>query len=282
MTLTKTIRLTFLHTPAMTLSGLTPTQFTVMTIISVLRSGVVFSTAGFFQPSQLITVLTITIFRVSIFRLRHMCLLIKLTVQVLKADFNWFLGRNEINFGLDLTRHEILPGRYLPKGDSSLVIPQTIEKERAWEGALYVDDKFVLTNYLSVDAGLRMSGYCSLGPASVMLYDPAYTKSTSTIIDTLNFKPGAITSKYAGLEPRVSLNFRISDRNSFKLNYNRTRQYLHLLSNSASISPTDTWKLCDYYLKPEIGDQVAIGFYELLFKNNIEASAELYYKEIGI
>src|SRR5664280_453865 len=84
MTLTKTIRLTFLHTPAMTLSGLTPTQFTVMTIISVLRSGVVFSTAGFFQPSQLITVLTITIFRVSIFRLRHMCLLIKLTVQVLK------------------------------------------------------------------------------------------------------------------------------------------------------------------------------------------------------
>jgi hypothetical protein len=197
-----------------------------------------------------------------------------------KADFNWFLGRNEINFGLDLTRHEILPGRYLPKGDSSLVIPQTIEKERAWEGALYVDDKFVLTNYLSVDAGLRMSGYCSLGPASVMLYDPAYTKSTSTIIDTLNFKPGAITSKYAGLEPRVSLNFRISDRNSFKLNYNRTRQYLHLLSNSASISPTDTWKLCDYYLKPEIGDQVAIGFYELLFKNNIEASAELYYKEI--
>jgi hypothetical protein len=113
-----------------------------------------------------------------------------------------------------------------------------------------------------------------------MLYDPAYTKSTSTIIDTLNFKPGAITSKYGGLEPRVSLNFRISEKNSFKLNYNRTRQYLHLLSNSASISPTDTWKLCDYYLKPEIGDQVAIGFYELLFKNNVEASAEFYYKEI--
>jgi CarboxypepD_reg-like domain/TonB-dependent Receptor Plug Domain len=197
-----------------------------------------------------------------------------------KADFNWFPGKNEFNFGLDLTRHEILPGRYLPKGDSSIVIPQTIEKEQAWEGALYVDDKFILTNYLSVNAGLRISGYCSLGPASVMLYDPAYTKNTSTIIDTLNFKPGAITSKYGGLEPRVSLNFRISDKNSFKLNYNRTRQYLHLLSNSASISPTDTWKLCDYYLKPEIGDQVAIGFYELLFKNNIEASAELYYKEI--
>jgi hypothetical protein len=204
----------------------------------------------------------------------------KVNSKGFKADFNWFQGRNEINFGVDLTKHEILPGSYLPKGDSSLVIPNTIPRERAWEGALYIDDKFILTNFLSVNVGMRMSGYCSLGPASVMIYDPVYTKSISTITDTLSFKSGAITSKYAGLEPRVSLNFRISDKNSFKVNYNRTRQYMHLLSNSASISPTDTWKLCDYYLKPEIGDQVAVGFYELLFKNNFEASAELYYKEI--
>ena len=89
-----------------------------------------------------------------------------------------------------------------------------------------------------------------------------------------------VISKYGGPEFRVSLNFRISDKNSFKINYNRTRQYLHLLSNSTSISPTDTWKLCDYYLKPQIGDQVALGFYEMLFKNNFEASAEIYYKRI--
>jgi hypothetical protein len=113
-----------------------------------------------------------------------------------------------------------------------------------------------------------------------MIYNPEYSKSTSTITDTLNFKAGKVIRKYGGLEPRVSLNFRISDKNSFKINYNRTRQYIHLLSNSTSIAPTDTWKLCDYYLKPEIGDQIAVGFYELLFKNNFEASAELYYKSI--
>jgi hypothetical protein len=198
----------------------------------------------------------------------------------LKADYNWFLGRNEINFGLDLTRYAVSPGSYLPDNDSSLVTPRTIEKEHAWEGALYVDDKFILTDFLSVNFGMRMSAYYSLGPASVMVYKPEYSKSTSTITDTLNFRSGAVTSKYAGLEPRVSLNFRLSEKSSFKINYNRTRQYLHLLSNSASISPTDTWKLCDYYLKPEIGDQIAVGFYELLFKNNFEASAELYYKGI--
>lgn len=198
----------------------------------------------------------------------------------LRADFNWFLGRNEINFGLDVTKHTIVPGKYMPVGDSSLVVPHIIPTERAWEGALYIEDKFLVTDFLSVNAGIRMSSYLSLGPQSVLVYNPEFTKSKSTVVDTLKFKSGQTTSKYFGPEFRVSLNFRISDKNSFKLNYNRTRQYLHLLTNSTSISPTDTWKLSDYYLKPEIGDQVAAGFYELLFNNSYEASGEVYYKTI--
>ena len=197
-----------------------------------------------------------------------------------KADFNWFFGRNEINFGADLTRYAISPGSYLPASDSSLVVAHTIEKERAWEGAFYIDDKFLLTDFLSVNAGVRLSSFFSIGPKTVLIYNPEFSKSKSTVTDTLNFRPGEVTSKYAGPEFRVSLNFRISDKNSIKINYNRTRQYLHMLSNSTSISPTDTWKLCDYYLKPQIGDQVAVGFYEMLFKNSFEASAELYYKGI--
>jgi hypothetical protein len=204
----------------------------------------------------------------------------KINSTGLKADFNWFLGRNEINFGLDLTRYAVNPGSYFPYNDSSLVIPHTIEKERAWEGALYIDDKFIFTDFLSVNVGMRMSSYFSLGPQTVMIYNPEFSKSRSTITDTLNFKAGAVTSKYAGPEFRVSLNFRISYKNSFKINYNRTRQYLHILSNSTSIAPTDTWKLSGYYLDPQIGDQVAVGYYEMLFKNSFEASAELYYKNI--
>jgi hypothetical protein len=198
----------------------------------------------------------------------------------LKADFNWFLGRNEVNFGLDLTGYAITPGRYLPASDSSLIAPRTIEKERAWEGALYFEDKLVLTDYLSVNAGLRMSAFYSFGPQTVFVYDPGFSKSRSTVTDTLNFKSGEVTNRYAGPEFRVSLNFKLSEKSSFKINYNRTRQYLHLLSNSASISPTDTWKLCDYHVKPQIGDQIAVGFYEMMFNNSIEASVELYYKGI--
>jgi hypothetical protein len=204
----------------------------------------------------------------------------KINSTQLKSDFNWFLGRNEVNFGLDLSRHVTLPGSYLPGTDSSLVIPNTIEKEQAWEGGLYADDKFQLTDFLSINAGLRFSYFIALGPQNVMIYNPEYSKSKSTIIDTLYFKAGEPISKYGGPEFRISLNFRLSDKSSFKLNYNKTRQYLHLLTNSTSVAPSDTWKLSDYYIKPEIGDQVAAGFYEMLLQNKFEASAEVYYKEI--
>jgi hypothetical protein len=197
-----------------------------------------------------------------------------------KADFNWFLGRNEFNGGLDLTRYSLNPGSYFPNSDSSLVVRNTLEKEKAWEGALYVEDKLNLTSFLSVNLGLRLSSLLSFGPQTVMVYNPGFSKNLSTITDTLNFKPGEVSTSYAGPELRVSLNFRITDRNSFKINYNRTRQYLHLLSNSTSISPTDTWKLSDYHIKPQIGDQFALGFYEMLLNNSFEASVEVYYKRI--
>lgn len=198
----------------------------------------------------------------------------------LKADFNLFLGRNEVNFGLDMTRYAVIPGSYQPYNDSSLVIPNTLKRERGWEGGLYIDDKFILTDYLSVNAGIRMSSFFTFGPQSVLVYDPRFSKSPSTITDTLNFRSGQVVSKYGGPEFRVSLNFRITNRNSFKINYNRTRQYIHLLSNSTSISPTDTWKLSDYNVKPQIGDQIALGYYEMLHNNSFEASVEVYYKEI--
>jgi len=85
--------------------------------------------------------------------------------------------------------------------------------------------------------------------------------SQSTVTDTLRIKSGNIYKTYAGPEYRVSLNYKLTGNSSIKLNYNRTRQYLHLLSNTTSIAPTDTWKLSDYYVKPEIGDQYAAGYY---------------------
>jgi hypothetical protein len=195
-----------------------------------------------------------------------------------KGDFNLYQGRHEMNFGAELMYHNILPGKYYPAGDSSLVVPDKIDNESGIETAIYFEDKYSLTDYLSVNAGLRFSSFSAIGPASVMIYEPGYSKSISTIADTLQYGNGEIYQTYGGPELRLSMNFKLSTRQSLKLNYNRTRQYIHLLSNTTAISPTDTWKLCDYYVKPQIGDQVALGFYNVFSDLKIEASAEIYYK----
>jgi hypothetical protein len=197
-----------------------------------------------------------------------------------KTDFNWYRGRNETNFGIDITRYSVLPGSFKPLNNSSLVIPKEIPEEKAVESSLYIDYRFIITENISTNVGARLSSFLALGPASFPLYDPNVTKSLSSIIDTISFKSNELYKRYAGPEFRISLNFRTSQGSSFKINYNRTRQYLHLLSNTTSISPTDTWKLCDYYLKPQIGDQYTLGFYQMLFKSRIATSIELYYKEI--
>ncbi|MFH0841559.1 MAG: TonB-dependent receptor [Bacteroidota bacterium] len=199
----------------------------------------------------------------------------------LKADFNWYPGsRNEVNFGIDLTRYQVMPGSYTPMGDSSIVQPEIISRQNAIEPALYIEDKYIVTDHLSVNAGIRLSSYFAFGPQTILLYDPEYTKSVSSVIDTLNYGRLSNYKTYAGPEFRLSANWRMNDNSSFKINYNRTRQYLHLLSNTISISPSDTWKLSDYHLKPQVGDQFAAGYYRMLYKNKIEASAEIYYKRI--
>lgn len=199
----------------------------------------------------------------------------------LRADFNWFKGRHELNFGLDATSYSALPGRFLPRSDSSLVIPKLISRERAVEPSLYIEDKFAFTNNISLNAGLRFSSYFALGPKDILVYDPLYPRSESTVTDTIKFRRNGSYRDYSGPELRLSMNFRLTNKSSIKLNYNHTRQYLHLLTNTTSISPTDTWKLSDTYLKPETADQYAIGFYRMMQNSSMEVSAEVYYKEMA-
>jgi hypothetical protein len=196
------------------------------------------------------------------------------------ADFSLFRGKHDFNFGLDMTLYSVLPGSYRPASETSAITAHSIEKERALQTSLYFEDKVILNDFLSLNAGMRISSYLSFGPQTVYLYYPEVPKSGSSIYDTLYYRRGEISSSYAGLEPRLSLNFRLSGTSSLKINFNRTLQYIHLLTNSMSISPTDTWKLADAYLKPQVGDQFAAGFYKFMADKKFETSAEVYYKTI--
>ena len=110
------------------------------------------------------------------------------------------------------------------------------------------------------------------------LYNPLFSKEINTITDSLSFRSGSIIKAYAGPEARLSLNYRISGESALKVNYSRTYQYLHLLSNTMAISPTDTWKLSDYHTRPQSGDQLAAGIYLEILDNDYELSVDGYYK----
>jgi len=205
----------------------------------------------------------------------------RINYSSVRGDLSLLAGRiHDLNGGIELGLYSVLPGDFQPASFASLVKPETIERERAMENALYIEDRMKLSEQASLSIGLRYSWFAAFGPKTVLMYEPALPKSISTIIDTVSFPSGRPYQSYSGPEFRMSFNYMLTNSSSVKLNYNRTRQYLHLLTNTVSISPTDLWKISDYYIRPQVADQYSAGYYLTIPWNTLELSAEVYYKPI--
>jgi hypothetical protein len=197
----------------------------------------------------------------------------------LKADFNWFpSARHKVDFGVSTIFYKLHPGSFQPLGAESLIVPEDIQAEQALESAVYIGDRYDITPKLSLYAGLRFSLYQYLGPKSVFTYPDDVPKSVSNIRDTLQYGSGKVINTYGGPEYRLSARYALASDASVKLSFNRMRQYIHMLSNTTSIAPTDIWKLSDPNILPQVGDQVSLGLYKNLKSNTIETSVEAYYK----
>ena len=196
-----------------------------------------------------------------------------------KADFSYFPNaRHTIDFGVSSQVYNIAPGSLLPQGSASLVRPNVLDPEKAVESALYVSDKFDITPRLSVSAGLRYSLFQALGPRDVYQYASSETRTEGSITDTVHVANNKVLATYHGPEYRLSGRYSLTDNSSVKASYTRTRQYIHQLTNTASVSPADIWKLSDASIRPQVGDQVSVGYYHNFKSNTIEASVETYYK----
>ncbi|MEA1887172.1 MAG: TonB-dependent receptor [Bacteroidota bacterium] len=199
----------------------------------------------------------------------------------LNSHLTWYPSySHQVDMGLDISAYGIVPGELVPVGDSSVVLKTIVEKQKALVPALYISDKIKITDRLTVNAGLRFSSFTAYGPVTVYDYNPEASKSEATIIDTSQYKKGQIIKNYFHPELRLSANYLIGSSSSVKINYNSTTQYIHQLSNTATVSPTDIWVLSDAHLKPQSGRLLALGFYTSLFNNNLEISLEGYYKKI--
>ena len=199
-----------------------------------------------------------------------------------KTDFNYYLNpKNTINFGLSSIYYKLNPGDNEPNGEKSLVAPDQVPLEQALESALYLGDKYDITPKLSISAGIRYSLYAYLGPQTVDHYAPNLPKEAVNITDSTSYGKNKVINTYQGPEIRLSARYQVGDNTSIKASYNTLRQYIHLLSNTTAISPTDTYKLSDPNIKPQFGRQASLGLYHNNNSNTIEMSVEGYYKWIA-
>jgi len=199
-----------------------------------------------------------------------------------KTDWNWYLNsKHTIDFGASALRYTLHPGSYDPLGPKSLVAADAIPAEQALESAVYIADRYNISPTLSINAGIRFSRYDYLGPHTENIYAPGLPVQEINQTGTKDYAKGKVIRTYQGPEYRISLRYLVSGSFSVKAGYNSLRQYIHMLSNTTAIAPTDIWKLSDRNIKPQSGDQFSIGFYKNLHSNTIETSVEVYYKRLN-
>jgi hypothetical protein len=198
-----------------------------------------------------------------------------------KADFSYVLHpKHTLEFGLSTIYYKLHPGSFQPRGAESLILADELEPEQATESALYLEDKWEVSPRLSISAGLRWSFFQYLGPKTINTYVAGYPIDYIYQEGVQEYKSGKKIKSYGGPEYRASIRYSIFDNLSLKASYNTLRQYIHLLTNTMTVSPTDIWKLSDPYIKPQIGDQISLGLYRNFRGNKIEVSLEGYYKNI--
>lgn len=198
-----------------------------------------------------------------------------------RLNFNYFKNQqHSFDFGLSFLNYDLQPGNYTPNKSSSLVQPDIMETEHALESGAYFTHIYSPTTKLSFSTGLRYSFYSFLGPKTVSYYAPGEPVTEANRTSTVEYSSGKFIKDYGGPEIRFSARYAFTQTSSIKAGFNTQRQYIHMLSNTTAISPTDIWKLSDPNIKPQRGQQVSLGFYKNLRSNTIEASVEVYYKTI--
>ncbi len=201
----------------------------------------------------------------------------KITSQIqdvnLKQDFDFYINNNnKIKFGADIIRHIVSPGRITATGVSNIKSSE-IQNRFSIESAMYVSHELTVNDKLNFVYGLRLSNLSCVGPGNYYHYD-----QHGNTLDTVHYNAGQIVASYWNLEPRFSASYQLSEINSIKLSYNRNVQNLHLLSNATASTPTDLWLPSTNNVKPEIADQISLGYFKNFKNDQFEFSVETYYK----
>lgn len=199
----------------------------------------------------------------------------------LKNDLSYSLDtRNEIAFGYHLTGRRFAPGRMSPIGSGSIFQTVDLEHMHALDHGLYVSNLQNLTDRVTLDYGVRLSIFQNIGPGKVFLYEDPQDNIDIVRTDTVHYDNWESIKTFVNLEPRFALRYMLAKGQSLKLSYNRMVQNTHLISAATAPVPFNTWTPSNFYLEPQVADQVAAGYFRNFRDNEYEFSAEVYYKDI--
>ena len=170
-----------------------------------------------------------------------------------KTDFEYFPNpAHTIKFGVQYTQHTITPtgtsGNVKTDSLATKVNITNIQKKRAAEGSIYINDAINVSKSIGLNLGLRF---------------PVFKINQTS---------------YSGIEPRATLKYTLSPVSSVKAAYTVMHQYLHLVPSSTASFPTDIWLPSSKIVKPQRSQQYALGYFRNFEKNMYETSIEAYYK----
>ncbi|WP_428831788.1 TonB-dependent receptor [Flavobacterium yafengii] len=208
----------------------------------------------------------------------------------IKYDFkNYISDKFKLNFGANSIYYDFNPGTINPTNPNSGINSTQLDKKYAFEPAIYIDAEQEISKKVSLSYGLRYSLFYRLGKSTTNIYtnnepvtfnQDAQIYEKATPIGTKFYDKNKVIQSYNYLEPRFSIAYELNKNQSIKASYNRMVQYLQLVSNTSSPTPLDVWMPSDNFIKPQIADQVALGYFKNFNDNEYSFEAETFYKKI--
>lgn len=191
----------------------------------------------------------------------------------LKHEFQYYLNNDhKFKFGFQATHHTITPGQ-VEVSEGSDFNPIELQDRYALESALFFSHNWRINSKLNVEYGLRLSSFSQFGAGDFYSFD-----SDGNVTDTTSYGAFELVKNYINPEPRINVSYVFDKNHSIKASFTRNVQNLHLITNSTSSTPTDIWIASGKNVKPEIGDQVSLGYFQNFMDDKLQLSAEVYYK----
>ncbi|GAB4240527.1 MAG: TonB-dependent receptor [Ekhidna sp.] len=204
-----------------------------------------------------------------------------ITTYNFKPEVTYFVNpKNEVTFGGEAILYKFRPADATATSNGT-PIEFSLSHKRSLEYSVYVGNQQTVNDKLSMEYGIRLSGFNYMGIDEGIYY--TFNDTTAGFrrrpVEVRQADEWETIQDYQNLEPRFSMKYQLSKTSSIKASYNRMAQYIHLVSNTTASNPLDIWTPSSNNVKPQIGDQWALGYFRNFKDNAYEFSVETYLRK---